>query len=769
MGLVTKLAALIALTGSLSAQVPTQRVLDRYCLGCHNSTVSSGGLALDRLDASVPGEKPQVWESVVRKLTHRHMPPQGVPRPDVATYDALVAELSRSLDDYAENHPNAGRERAFRRLNRTEYRNSIRDLLALDVDVRSLLPRDDSSHGFDNITGEVSPTLLERYLAAARKISRLATGAPPRATGGELFVAPVDLTQEARFSGLPFGTRGGIVTRHTFPTDGDYEIRITLSRDRNEQVEGLYEPHELELTMDGRQVRRFTVTPPGRRDHRNADRHLIARIPIRAGPREIGATFLAKSSALIETQRQPYLARFNMDRHPRTQPAVYSLSIVGPHGPTGPGDTPSRRRIFSCRPDSAAGEEPCARQILSSLARRAYRRPVTADDIEKPLEFFRQGLQRGGFEAGIETALRALLVSPEFLLRAERDKVDGTGRPYTVSQVELASRLSFFLWSSIPDEELLAAAERGVLDDRDSLERQVRRMLRDSRSQALVESFAGQWLYLRNLASLTPDRRLFPDFDENLRRAFRRETELLFETVLREDRSVVELLAADYTFLNERLAKHYGIPHVYGDHFRRVELDPNGVRGGLLSHGSILAATSYANRTSPVLRGTWVLANILGTPPRPPPPEVPELSERTHLEEPRTLRERITEHREDPACAACHDIIDPVGFAFENFDAVGRWRTHDEGVPVDASGRLPDGTEFSGPSGFRKALLDRPELFVSTTAEKLLTYALGRGLEYYDAPAIRKIVRDSMQQDYRFSSLVLGVVRSTPFRMRNPR
>ncbi|MDE0124812.1 MAG: DUF1592 domain-containing protein [Bryobacterales bacterium] len=769
MSLVSKLAALFAFTVPLCAQVGSQLVLDRYCLGCHNSTVSSGGLTLDRLDASSPGENPQVWESVVRKLTHRHMPPQGMPRPDEATYDALVVELSQSLDDHAENHPNAGRERVFRRMNRTEYRNSIRDMLALDVDVHSLLPRDDSSHGFDNITGEVSPTLLERFLAAARRISRLATGTPPRDVEGELIVAPVDLTQEARFSELPFGTRGGMVRKHTFPTDGDYEIRITLSRDRNEQVEGLYEPHEVELTVDGRQVRRFTVTPSERGDHRNVDRHLVARVPIRAGPHEIGATFPAKSSALIETPRQPYLARFNMDRHPRTQPAVYSLSIVGPYDPTGPGDTPSRRRIFSCYPNSTSEEDQCAKQILSRLARRAYRRPVTADDIEEPLKFFRQGLEQDGFEAGIETALRALLVSPEFLFRGERDRGDGTGRPYRVSQFELASRLSFFLWSSIPDEELLGAAERGVLDDEDSLEHQIRRMLSDARSQALVQSFAGQWLYLRNLDSLTPDRRLFPDFDDNLRKAFRRETELLFETVLREDRSVVELLAADYTFLNERLAKHYGIPHVYGDHFRRVELDPNGVRGGLLSHGSILAVTSYANRTSPVLRGKWVLANILGTPPRPPPPEVPDLAERTHSEKPRTLRERITEHREDPACAACHDVIDPVGFAFENFDAVGRWRTHDEGVPVDASGSLPDGTRFSGPGGFRKALLDRPELFVSTLAEKLLTYALGRGLEYYDAPAVRKIVRDSMQQDYRFSSLVLGVVRSTPFRMRNPR
>ena len=767
--LVRKVAALVAFAASLCAQVDIQSALDRYCRACHNSTVTSGGIALDRFAASAPGENPQLWESVVGKLTHRHMPPRGMPRPDEATYDAVVRELSQRLDDHAAAHPNAGREGAFRRMNRTEYRNAIRDLLALDVDVRSLLPRDESSHGFDNITGEVSPTLLERFLAAARKISRLAVGTPPGAVGGELIVLPVDLTQEAHFSELPFGTRGGTAARHTFPVDADYEIRVTLSRDRNEQVEGLYHPHELELTLDGRQLRRFTVNPSERRDHRDVDKHLVARIPIPAGPREIGATFVKQSSALIETQRQPYVARFNMDRHPRTQPAVYSISIVGPYDARGPGHTPSRRRIFSCYPNAESEEDPCAEQILLRLARRAYRRPVTDADIKKPLEFFRQGRERAGFEGGIETALRALLLSPEFLFRAERDRADGTGQPYRVSQFELASRLSFFLWSSIPDEELLLAAERGELGDEDSLERHVRRMLRDSRARALVESFAGQWLYLRNLDSLTPDRRLFPDFDENLRKAFRRETELLFETVLREDRSVVDLLGADYTFLNERLAKHYGIPHVYGDHFRRVQLDASGPRGGLLSHGSVLAVTSYGNRTSPVLRGKWVLANILGTPPRPPPPEVPELAERARSDKPRTLRERITEHRDNPACASCHDIIDPVGFALENFDAVGRWRTHDSGVPVDASGMLPDGTSFSGPAEFREALLDRPDLFVSTVAEKLLVYALGRGLESYDAPAVRKIVRESMQQNYSFSSLVLGVVSSTQFRMRNPR
>ncbi len=764
-----QLAVLFAFAAPLCAQTAARATLDRYCVACHNSTVLSGGLALDRLDPTAPSVAPQSWEAVVRKLKHRHMPPLSMPRPDEATYDALIQELTRRLDDYAANHPNPGREGAFRRLNRTEYQNAVRDLLALEIDVRSLLPRDESSHGFDNITGEVSPTLLERFLSAARKISRLAIGTVPRSVGGELIVLPVDLTQEARFSELPFGTRGGTAVRHTFPVDAEYEIRITLSRDRNEQVEGLYHPHEVELTLDGRQIRQFTVTPPGQSDHGNVDKHLIARIPIAAGPHAIGATFLKKSSALIETQRQPYLARFNMDRHPRTQPAVYSVSIVGPYGAKGPGDTPSRRRIFSCYPNSTSEEDKCAEQILSRLAHRAYRRTIRATDLEKPLEFFRQGRERGGFEAGIETALRALLVSPGFLFRTERDPAESTGRPYIVSQHELASRLSFFLWSSIPNDELLRMAQNGGLRDESALEQQVLRMLRDSRSQALVDSFAGQWLYLRNLSSAVPDRRLFADFDDNLRKAFRRETELLFETILREDRSIVELLGANYTFLNERLAKHYGMPHIYGDHFRRVELDPDSVRGGLLTHGSVLTVTSYANRTSPVVRGKWVLGNILGTPPRPPPPGVPDLGEKTHSEQPRTLRERITEHRDNPACAACHDIIDPVGFALENFDAVGRWRTHDGGVPVDASGMLPDGTKFSGPADFRNALLDRPELFVSTAAEKLLTYALGRGLEYYDAPAIRKIVRDAQQQDYRFSSILLGVVRSTPFQMRNPR
>ncbi|MDE0101234.1 MAG: DUF1592 domain-containing protein [Bryobacterales bacterium] len=755
-------------TPPANAATATGAVLEQYCRACHNNQISSGGLDLARLDPAYPGADPDAWEAVVRKLLHRHMPPPGMPRPDEATYDAVVGDLEHRLDSHAAANLNPGRESAFRRLNRTEYRNAVRDLLGLEVDVESLLPRDETGHGFDNVTGEFSPTLLERYLAAARKISRLAIGTPPTAPGGELVLIPVDRTQESQFRELPFGTRGGALIPHLFPTNGEYEIHITLSRDRNEHVEGLYVPHEVELMLDGRQVRRFVVEPAEGRDHTGVDKHLFARIPVSAGRHEIGATFLKKSSALIETERQPYLARFNMDRHPRTQPAVYSVSIVGPYAPATKGETESRRRVFSCRPSPGADEGICALRILERLARRAYRRPPTARELDDLLAFYRQGLERGGFEDGIETALRALLVSPHFLFRAERPATHGRDEPYQVSDYELASRLSFLLWSSIPDDELLEVAGNGRLRDDAVLESQVRRMLADHRSRALVENFAGMWLYLRNLDSWTPDRRLFADFDDNLRQSFRLETELLIEAIVHEDRSLVELLSADFTFLNERLAKHYGIPHIYGDHFRRVNLPADGIRGGLLTHGSILAVTSYGNRTSPVLRGKWVLENILGTPPPPPPPEATPLRERSASDAVLTLRERISEHRADPACASCHDIIDPIGFAFENFDAVGRWRTHDEGVPVDASGTLPDGTRFNGPNGFLQALLRRPELFVSTATEKLLTYALGRGLESYDAPAVRKIVRDAERDDYQFSSLMLGVVRSAPFQMRRP-
>ncbi|MGH9675453.1 MAG: DUF1592 domain-containing protein, partial [Bryobacteraceae bacterium] len=591
-------------------------VLKRYCIGCHNSATKSGDLALDSLRIGNVGSDAEAWEKVVRKLRRRFMPPAGVPRPDERTYESLVSYLDSSLDRAAAANPDPGRTDTFRRLNRTEYQNSIRDLLALEVDVSTLLPGDESSHGFDNVTvGDLSPALLERYLAAAKKISRLAVGRPSRSPGGDTITYPPDLTQEEHFDKLPLGTRGGAIVPYTFPQDAIYEIQIRLARDRNEYIEGLRDTHELEVMLDGERVHMFTVKPPPRgQDHSLADQHLKVRVPVKAGPRAIGVAFLKRPSILLETERQPYQAHFNMDRHPRITPAVYSISIIGPYEAKGPGDTPSRRRIFTCTPARPDEEEGCAKSILSALARRAWRRPVTDADLQGPLKFFRDGRKEGGFEAGIELGLSAVLVSPEFLFRVEQDPDRAApGRAYRISDLELASRLSFFLWSSIPDDELLDAAIRGSLRTPAVFEKQVRRMLADTRSHSLVTSFAGQWLYLRNLATTNPDMRLFPDFDDNLRQAFREESELFFESILREDRSVLDLLRADYTFVNGRLARHYGIPNVYGSRFRRVTFNENDGRGGLLRHGSILAVTSYPTRTSPVLRGKWIMENILGS------------------------------------------------------------------------------------------------------------------------------------------------------------
>ncbi len=748
---------------------PERAAVNRYCVGCHNSKLKTAGLALDTISAENVDRHPEVWEKVVRKLRARYMPPAGLPRPDERTYDAVVSSLAALLDSAAAAKPNPGRTDTFRRLNRTEYQNAIRDLLAVVYDVSSLLPSDESSHGFDNVTvGDLSPTLLERYLSAARKISRLAVGSPTRSPGGDTILVPPDLTQEEHFDGLPVGTRGGAVFPYTFPLDAEYEIQLRLSRDRNEHVEGLTEPHELELMLDGERVQSFTVKPPpADNDHSVVDKDLNVRVPVKAGPHVLGVAFLKKSSALFETQRQPYQAHFNLDRHPRIQPAVYSISITGPYEAKGPGDTPSRRRIFVCRPADPGEEEGCAKRILATLMRRAYRRAVTDADLQAALKFYRDALTAGGFEAEIERGLRAVLVSPEFLFRVEQDpRSVAPNTAYRISDLELASRLSFFLWSSIPDDELLEAAIQGKLKTPAVLEQQVRRMLADTRSRALVSNFAGQWLYLRNLASTTRDMRLFPDFDDNLRQAFRQETELFFESVMREDRSVLDLLRANYTYVNERLAKHYGIPNVYGSRFRRITFDQEGMRGGLLRQGSILTVTSYATRTSPVIRGKWVLSNILGIPPPPPLPKVPALKENTGTVKPLSVRERLAEHRKNPACSGCHNLMDPVGFSLENYDAVGRWQTHEEGQPIDASGGLPDGSQFTGVAGLQQALLSRPEVFVGTLTEKLLTYALGRGVEYYDGPAVRKVVREAQAKDYRFSSLILGIANSTPFQMR---
>ncbi|HEV8147867.1 MAG TPA: DUF1592 domain-containing protein [Bryobacteraceae bacterium] len=749
--------------------VSTQQVVvNKYCSGCHNNKMKSGGLALDTMSVETAGQHPEAWEKAVRKMRARHMPPAGAPRPDEQTYEMLTTSLESSLDRAAVAHPNPGRTDTFRRLNRTEYQNSIRDLLTLDIDVSSLLPSDEFSHGFDNVTvGDLSPTLLERYVEAARKISREAMGSPVRAPGGVTVTLPPDLTQEQHFSDFPLGTRGGLLMQHTFPRDAEYEINVRLARDRNEHVEGLAEPHDVEILLDGERLRLVTVKPPGPgNDHHLVDKELTIRIPVKAGPHRVAATFPKKPSYLLETERQPYQVHFNMDRHPRVQPAVYSITVNGPYDSKGPGDTPSRRRILVCDP-AKAGDEECAKRILSTLIRRAYRRPVATADLQVPLKFYRDGRADGGFEGGIEMALRAVLVSPEFLFRVEQDPAGiAPNTAYRISDLELASRVSFFLWSSIPDDELLDAAIKGKLKTPAALEHQVRRMLADSRSQALTTNFAAQWLYLRNLASVNPDMRLFADFDDNLRLAFRQETEMFFESILREDRSVLDLLRANYTFLNERLAKHYGIPNVYGSRFRRVEFGDDSVRGGLLRQGSILTVTSYPNRTSPVMRGKWILSNILGVPPPPPPTVPPPLKESAGSGKLLPMRERMAEHRENPACSGCHQLMDPVGFSLENYDAVGRWRAFEDGKPIDVSGSLPDGTKFDGVAGLQQAVLKRPELFTTTFTEKLLTYALGRGVEYNDAPAVREIVRKARESEFRMSSFVVGIVNSSPFQMR---
>ncbi len=752
--------------------LPDKAVLKRFiessCLDCHDKVTKTAGLALDDLSAEDIGRNSEVWEKVVRKLTARQMPPRESPRPEELAYDAVVSWLESSLDAAAIASGNPGRTETFRRLNRTEYRNTIRDMLALDVDVASLLPPDESSHGFDNITvADLSPTLLNRYISAAQKISRMAVGTASRAPGGDTVRIRPDVTQDSHIEGLPIGTRGGALIRRNFSQDGEYEIQVRLMRDRNEGIESLSESHELEVLLDRERVALFAVKPPPKGlSDQSVDANLKSRVKVTAGPHSLGVTFLKKQSSLLETMRQPLNVHFNFYRHPRIGPAVYEVSIVGPIEATGPGETPSRRRIFMDKPTGPRNEEDRAKHVLSNLARRAYRRPVDDEDLKALLDFYRLGRAEGDFESGIETALSSLLVKPQFLFRIERDPPGiPPGTAYRIEGPELASRLSYFLWSSMPDDELLDLAIRGDLSRADVLERQVRRMLADERSRSLVSNFAGQWLYLRNLEAAIPDMRLFPDFDDNLRQAMRQETELFFESILREDRSVLDLIKADYTYLNERLAKHYGLPHVYGSRFRRVAVDEGSHRGGLLRHGSILTVTSYATRTSPVIRGQWVLKNLVGMPPPPPPANVPALEDNT-VSSRLSVRERLKQHRANAACASCHQLMDPVGFALENFDAVGRWRGTDADQPIDASGGLPDGSEFTGVSGLEQALLNRPELFVRTLTEKLFTFGLGRGIEHFDAPAVRQIVRDAQDDNYRFSRLIVGIVKSTPFQMR---
>ena len=752
-----------------------EALLQRYCLTCHNERLAARGtvpIALRTGDlADVPGTA-DVWEKVIRKLRTGSMPPAGRPRPEAEASDALAAWLETEIDRVAAAHPNPGRTEPLHRLNRTEYQNAIRDLLAFDVDAAALVPADDQSYGFDNIAGvlKVSPTLLERYMNAARTISRLAVGASPLAPAGETFRIVSDLSQYQHRDGLPFGTRGGMSVEYHFPRDAEYEIELELL----DLFAGapIREPHQLELSVDGERVAVFHLTPPdpdrdqGAAYNRGPD-SLRARVQVGAGPRVVTAAFIKKTSALAESVRHPFDRPHGEGDYLLYQPHLGTLTISGPFNATGAGDTPSRSRIFVCRPTGVADETPCAREIISTLARRAYRRPVTEADVAALFTFYDEGRAAGGFEAGIERAVRALLVSPDFLFRVVSDPTGiAPGTPYRLSDLDLASRISFFLWSSVPDEELLHVAAQRRLRDPEVVERQVRRMLADPRSEALARNFAGQWLRLRNISGALPSDVIFPDFGESLRQDFVRETELFFDSVIREDRSVTELLTADYTFLNERLARHYGVTGVYGSDFRRVSLtDPN--RQGLLGQGSILTVTSYSDRTSPVGRGKWVLENVLGTPPPPPPPNVPELEPAEDSGKVLAMRERMEQHRANPVCASCHRLMDPLGLALENFDAIGRWRGHmPGGIAIDASGSMPDGTPFDGPADLRELLVRNPEQFVTVVTEKLLTYALGRGVEYYDAPAVREITRAAAEHDYGLASLIVGVVKSTPFQMR---
>ena len=772
-------------TGWLASDVGAQQateyraLLDDYCVTCHSQRIVDGqnepataltsqlravGLALDALDLSAIAADAAHWEPVVRKLRAGLMPPAGRRRPDQAVLDEFRTWLETELDGAVAASPNPGRTATFHRLNRAEYHNAIRDLLALEIDVVDFLPADDASFGFDNIGGvlRISQSLLERYLNASRVISRLAVGSPPPAPFSEEFRTAQDEQQQDRATGMPFGTRGGMLVPYHFPLDADYDLKIRVSGAR-----GLDEQNRIEVTVDGEPIDLSAV---------ELGSSIELRMPITAGPHDIGVTFYRNPPVLVEQVRERF-------QNPRTagnsggpggsMPTVTSLTIAGPYDIRGPGITPSRDRVFVCQPATGSEELDCARTILAGLARRAYRRPVTSADVEVLIEFFEMGRVNGdgsaasrGFDSGIELALRRLLVSPEFLVRIEADPTGvASDTPYAVTDIELASRLSFFLWSSIPDDELLDLAERGVLSQPAELDRQVRRMIADPRSKELTTNFTGQWLQLRNLATVVrPGAPYSVAFDETLRQAMITETELFFDHVVREDRGVLELLTADYTYLNGRLAGHYGIPNVQGSHFRLVTYPASSPRGGLLGQGSILTLTSHAIRTSPVLRGKWILNNILGTPPPDPPPNIPALDDRQTQLRVGTMRERMSAHRDNPACAACHAMIDPAGFALEGFDAIGRSRVVDEYYNrLDTSGVLPDGTVFDGAAELRAALVARPERFVGTVTEKMMTYALGRGLDYYDMPAVRRIVREAASDGYGMQSIIVGIVNSYPF------
>jgi len=756
-------------------------VLQQYCFSCHNERREVGGLALDALDMADVAERADVWEKVVRKLRTGAMPPAGRPQPGKTASNYVATWLEAELDRAALLHPDPGRS-TLHRLNRSEYQNAVRDLLAVDIDA-SLLPADNAAYGFDNNADALtlSSALTGRYLGAAAKISQLALARPRGTPAPETFFVPTDRNQGTRINDdMPFGSRGGTAFRYYFPADGEYLFEM---RPKESGADGGFEgvtdePHQLDVSIDGLRVWTGTVQrPEGLRGDERIARILESmrfRAPVKAGSHLVQVYFAAKSSAYVEDLFDPYLRRAPY-RAANGEPVVSTVTITGPQPDTdaathGSVDSPSRRRLLICTPPSATVEEAeiCAKTILSTLARRAYRRPVTDANLEVPLDLYREGAKTGGFESGIELAVRGILVSPNFLFRFEDQPSSvAPNTPYRISELELASRLSFFLWSSIPDDELVDVAVQGTLYDPAVLQEQVRRMLADPRSQALVDNFAGQWLHIRNVEGFRPSPELLFHFDDNLRVAFERETKLFFESIIRENRSVLDLLDADYTFLNERLARHYGIAGVYGERFRRVVLPANSVRRGLLGQGSILTGTSRPNRTSPVIRGKWILENLLGAPPPPPPPDVPDLEEEKDPRRVLPIRERMAEHRANPVCASCHAQMDQLGFALENFDAIGEWRDiYASGLAIDASAEFPDGTKFDGPAELRQLLLSQSESFLTTVTNRLLTYALGRGLEATDAPAVRKIKREAASENYAFASLIQGIVTSTPFQMR---
>jgi mono/diheme cytochrome c family protein len=751
-----------------------QEAITRYCVSCHNDRLKTAGLSLEKLDAAHATANPELWENVARKVQARAMPPQGARRPDEATYRALETAIEAQLDAEAAAHPNPGAP-ILHRLNRSEYANAVRDLLALDVDVTSLLPPDDAAYGFDNISDAlgVSPSLQERYLSAAAKIAAIAVGDPDVTAGSDTFRIRQDLSQDQHVEGLPLGTIGGTAVRYTFPLDGDYVFQVKLYRTNLNIMRGLEYPHDVEFAIDGRRVYAATIGGPDDlealfdkpTDTSDAvDARLRVRVPVTAGPHMVSVAFVEDPPVQEPNRLQPFI-RSSIDNFDWAgRPHMQTFTITGPFNATGAGDTASRRKIFTCKPTQAG----CAETILSSIAHRAYRGPVSAVDRQRIMRIYQEGRKGATFETGIEAALVRILAAPRFVFRVERDPGNAVpGAAYKLNDVELASRLSFFLWSSIPDDELLAAAEQGKLKDPATLDAQVRRMLADPKSQALVDNFAGQWLQLRNVRNVQPNSDLFPDFDDNLRQAFKRETELFFESVVREDRPVTELMTANYTFVNERLAKHYGIPNIHGSRFRRVTLTDER-RFGLLGKGSVLAVTSHAERTSPVERGKWILENILGLPVPPPPPIAGAgvFAEPAPGDAPKSMREQMAEHRKNPVCASCHKVMDPIGLSLDNFDVDGSWRTDDAGHAIDATGELVDGSKVDGVVTLRKALMAHPDVFVRTMTEKLLIYALGRGLDARDMPAVRAIMREGAAREYRFSSLVFGIVHSTPFTMR---